>query len=152
MATTQGQLMNIQQFCMAVSQQPTPNIYAPAQQQHTFNNRRDRHNGGGHNNSGGGGNGGGTFQQPAWYGGNGASTQQPTHPPTPYKHWENWNYCHIHGGGIDDTHTSTLYGNRGPTHNQNTTRANMMGGSIAGMHKTILPSVCGPSPPLPCRP
>jgi hypothetical protein len=42
MATMQGQLTNIQQFCMAVGQQPLPNIYAPAQQQHTFNNRRNR--------------------------------------------------------------------------------------------------------------
>ena len=30
MATMQGQLTNIQQFCMAVGQQPPPNIYAPA--------------------------------------------------------------------------------------------------------------------------
>ena len=91
MAAMQGQLTNIQQFCMAVGQQPPPNIYAPAQQQHTFNNRRNRRNGGGHNNGcAGGGNGGGSFpQQPAWFGGNSASTQQPTHPPTPYKRWEN---------------------------------------------------------------
>jgi len=91
MAAMQGQLMNIQQFCMSVGQQPPPNIYAPTQQQHTFNNCYDRCNGGGHNNGGaGGGNSGGSFpQQPAWFGGNGASTQQPTRPPTPYKHWEN---------------------------------------------------------------
>ncbi len=44
---------------------------------------------------GGGDNDGASFQQPAWFGGNGASTQQqPTCPPTPYKRWENWNYCH----------------------------------------------------------
>jgi len=67
MAAMQGQLTNIQQFCMAVGQQPPPNIYAPAQQQHMFNNRRDRCNGGDHGNDGaGGGNGGGSFpQQPA---------------------------------------------------------------------------------------
>ncbi len=67
MAAMQGQLTNIQQFCMAVCQQPPPNIYAPPQQQHTFNNCRDRQNGGGHGNDGtGGGNGGGSFpQQPA---------------------------------------------------------------------------------------
>jgi hypothetical protein len=155
MASMQGQLTNIQQLCMAVGQQPPPNNYAPAQQQHTFNNCRDRRNGGGHNNGGGGGggvNGGGSFQQPAWFGGNGASTQQPTHPPTPYKRWENWNYCHTHGGDVDDTQTSASCGNRGPTHNPNATRAanaNMMGGSIAGMHKTILPSACGRTPPPP---
>jgi hypothetical protein len=43
------------------------------------------------------------------------------------------------GGDNDDTHTSTLCGNQGPTHNPNATRANMMGVSIAGVHKTILP-------------
>jgi hypothetical protein len=50
MAAMQGQLTNIQQFCMAVGQQPPPNIYAPTQQQHTFNNRRKRRYGGGHGN------------------------------------------------------------------------------------------------------
>ena len=39
MAAMQGQLTNIQQFCMAVGQQPPSNIYAPPQQQHTFNNQ-----------------------------------------------------------------------------------------------------------------
>jgi hypothetical protein len=33
MAAMQGQLANIQQFCMAVNQQPPPTIYAPPQQQ-----------------------------------------------------------------------------------------------------------------------
>ncbi len=64
MAAMQGQLTNIQQFCMSVGQQPPPNIYTSAQQQNTFNNRCDRHNGGGHNNVvTGGGNGGGNFPQ-----------------------------------------------------------------------------------------
>ena len=115
MVTMQGQLTNIQQFCMAVGQQPPPNIYTPAQQQHTFNNRRNRCNGGGHGNGvtgGSNGGGGGSFpQQPTWFGGNGAGAQQPT--------WENWNYCLTHGGDVDDTHTSALCGNRGPTHNPN---------------------------------
>jgi hypothetical protein len=156
MAAMQGQLTNIQQFCMAVGQQPLPNIYAPAQQQHTFNNRRNRRNGGGHGNGGTGGSnggGGGSFpQQPTWFGGNGAGAQQPTCPPTPYKRWENWNYCHTHGGDVDDTHTSASCRNRGPTHNPNATRANIMGRSIAGMHKTILPSACGRTPPPPVAP
>ena len=122
MAVMQGQLTNIQQFCMAVGQQPPPNIYTPAQQQHTFNNRRDRCNGRGHGNDGaGGGNGGGSFpQQPAWFGSNGASAQQSTHPPTPYKCWENWNYTAIlmvvtlmtptqaHHAGIRAQHTTQM--------------------------------------------
>jgi len=142
--------MNIQQFCMAVNQQPPPNIYAPSQQQPTFNNRCNRCNDGGHGNGSTGGNnsgGGGNFlQQPTWFGGNGAGAQQPTRPPTPYKHWKKWNYCQTHGGDADDTHTSPSCGNRGPTHNVNATRANIMGGSIAGMHKTILPSACDHTP------
>ena len=31
LAMMQGQLVNIQQFCMAIGQQPPSNIYAPAQ-------------------------------------------------------------------------------------------------------------------------
>ena len=48
MAAMQGQLTNIQQFCMAVGQQPSPTSYAPTQQQHMSNNCRGRRNGGGH--------------------------------------------------------------------------------------------------------
>ncbi len=47
LVTMQGQLANIQQFCMAVGQQPPPSIYAPTHQQHTFNNPHGRRNGGG---------------------------------------------------------------------------------------------------------
>jgi hypothetical protein len=148
MAAMQGQLANIQQFCMAVNQQPPSTIYAPPQQQQHNTRRNNRRNGGS-----GGANGTGSFpQQPTWFGGNGAGTQQPTRPPTPYKRWENWNYCSTHGGDVDDSHTSMTCGNRGPTHNQNATRANIMGGSVAGMHKTILPSACGRTPPPPRRP
>ena len=153
MADMQGQLTNIQQLCMAVGQQPLPNIYAPAQQQHRFNNQHNRRNGGGHGNGGTGGNnggGGGSFpQQPTWFGGN---AQQPMRPPTPYKRWENWNYCHTHGGDVDDTHRSASCRNRGPAHNPNATRANIMGGSIAGMHETIVPSAFGRTPPPPSPP
>jgi len=60
MAAMQGQLMNIQQFCMAVGQQPPPNIYTPSQQQPTFNNRRNRRNGGGQGNGGTGSNNNGS--------------------------------------------------------------------------------------------
>jgi hypothetical protein len=53
LALIQDQLVNLQQFCMAIGQQPPNNIYAPAQQQHPFNSGRSRHNRGeGH---GGGG-------------------------------------------------------------------------------------------------
>ncbi len=57
-AAMQGQLANIQQFCMAVNQQPPPTIYAPPPQQKQFNKRRDRRNVGS-----GGGYGGGVWWQ-----------------------------------------------------------------------------------------
>jgi hypothetical protein len=86
MAAMQGQLTNIQQFCMAVGQQPPPTIYAPTQQQHMSNNCHCRRNGGGHKGGSGSGNGsGGIPQQPTWFSGNGAGAQQPPCPPTPYK-------------------------------------------------------------------
>jgi hypothetical protein len=47
LASMQGQLTNIQQFCMNVGKQPPPNIYAPTQQQHTSNNCFGRCNGSG---------------------------------------------------------------------------------------------------------
>jgi hypothetical protein len=82
LASMQGQLTNIQQFCMNVGQQSPPNIYAPTQQQHTSNNRFGRRNGGGSGRN----NGSGNFpQQPTWFGGSGAGAQQPTRPPNLYK-------------------------------------------------------------------
>jgi hypothetical protein len=125
LAAMQGQLENIQQFCMAIGQQPPSNIYAPTQHQCTSNNHRIRCNDKG---QGGGGSGGGN-QKPTWY------------APTPYKRWENWNYCHMHGSDIEDCHTSATCGKPGPTHNPHATCANTMGGSAVGMHKTILPLV-----------
>jgi hypothetical protein len=149
LASMQGQPTNIQQFCMNVGQQPPPNIYAPTQQQHTSNNRFGRRNGGGS----GRGSGSGNFpQQPTWFGGSGAGAQQPTCPPNPYKHWENWNYCLTHGSDVEDWHMSATCGYRCPAHNPNTTHSNIMGGSVAGMHKTILPSARGCTPPPSHRP
>jgi hypothetical protein len=62
--------------------------------------------------------------------------------PTPYKHWENKKYCHIHGGDVDETHTSAACGKPGPRHNPKASHANIMGGLIAKIHKTILPLAC----------
>jgi hypothetical protein len=127
LAAMQGQLANIQQFCMAVGQQPLSNIYPSTQHQRTSNNREIRRNGKG---QGGSGSSGGN-EQPTWY------------APTPFKHWENWNYCHMHGGDIENCHTSAACGKPGPAHNLHGTHANTMGASAAGMHKTILTSVSG---------
>ena len=152
LAAMQGQLGNIQQFCMAVGQQPPSTIYqspsnnyAPMQQQRMNYNCRGR--GGGR---GGGGHGGGN-QQPTWYGFGGAGAQQ-QRAPTPFKQYKNWNYCFLHGSDIDNAHMSKTCGKPGRTHNRYATRANMMGGTVAGMHKSILPSAAGRTAPptTPC--
>jgi hypothetical protein len=137
----QNQLATIQQFCMTVGQQPPSSGYAPAQQQRTFTNQ-NKCNGGSQSS-------GCDFpQQPTMsFNGTGGSQQQVIHPPTPYKRWENWNYCHSHGSDIDNNHPSATCGKSGPTHNSNVSRTNIMGGSVAGMHKTILPLACGCTPP-----
>ena len=90
LAAMQGQLANIQQFCMAIGQQPPSNIYqppsnsyAPAQHQRTTYNRGGR--GGGR----GGGGHGGSNQQPTWYGLGGAGAQQAQRAPTPFKCYKN---------------------------------------------------------------
>jgi hypothetical protein len=138
LATMQDQLANIQQLCMAVGQQPPSNIYAPLQHQCMSNNRGSRHNGRGRSGVGPSG----VNQQPTCCG--------PSRAPTPYKHWENWNYCHTHGGDIEDCHTSAKCGKPGLMHNPHVTHANTMGGSAAGMHKTILPLVSGCTAPNHC--
>jgi hypothetical protein len=107
----QNQLANIQQFCMAVGQQPLSSVYAPAQQQLTFNNR-NKCNGGGQSS------GRGFPQQPTMsFCGTGGGQQRALCPPTQYKCWENWNYCHTHSSDVADTHTSAICGKPGPTHN-----------------------------------
>ncbi len=82
LALIQDQLANLQQFCMAIGQQPPNNIYAPTQQQRPFNSGRSRC-------SGGGGRGSGGYfvlQQPNNHGfGGGAPGGGTSHPPTPYK-------------------------------------------------------------------
>ena len=76
LATMQGQLANIQQFCMAIGQRPPS---APVQHQHMSYNRRGR--GGDQDGSRyGGGN-----QQPTWYGFGGAGAPQSPRAPTAFK-------------------------------------------------------------------
>ena len=125
----QTQLQAMQQYCMGLQQQPPTTIYAP--QQHAR-----------------GGRGYGRRTQSTGDRG-GHAPQQSTNPPTPFKRYENWNYCHTHGGDIHDTHTSQNCRYPGPHHNRTATRANMQGGSPAGLHKTILPSAAGRAPVLP---
>ncbi len=144
LVTMQDELSNIQ-LCMNVGQQPPNSGYAPAQQQRTFTNHNKR-------NGGRQGNNCGFPQQPTMnYDGTGGGQQQNiSPPPNPYKQWENQNYCHSHGGDVDNNHTSATCGKPGPMHNPNATRTNIMGGSVAGMHKTILPLTSSRTPPNPC--
>jgi hypothetical protein len=141
----QNQLANIR-LCMNVGQQPPSSGYIPAQQQRTFTN---------HNkcSSGGQGNGRGFPQQPTMnYGSTGGGQQHNMcPPPNPYKRWEIWNHCSSYGGDVDDNHTSATCGKPGPIHNPNATHANIMGGSVAKMHKTILPLASGCTPPNCCK-
>jgi hypothetical protein len=131
LVTMQNQFLNMQ-LCMNVGQQPPSSGYAPAQLQSTFTNHNKR-------NGGGQGNGCGFPQQPTMsYGGTGGGQQQNIRPPNPYIRWENRNYCHSHGGDVDNNHTSATCGKPSPMHNPNTSRTNIMGRSVAGMLKTIL--------------
>jgi hypothetical protein len=107
LSAIQAQLVGLQQFCMAVGQQQLPpnNIYyAPQQQQHPHNNSRN--NRGGRDSGGFIGDGSGYPQQPTLHQNQHSSGRGPVYPPMPYKQYENWNYCHTHGGDVEDAHTS----------------------------------------------
>ena len=137
----QGQLNALQQqLCHAVMTRPPtyPPPYNPRNNNYNNNN----------NQRGGYGNGGrgGGYQR-------NNNQHMPTGPPatqmsvpTPYKRFENMNYCHTHGGDVDDFHTSTTCSKPGPYHVYHATRDNTMGGSISGLHKTIMPSASGRRP------
>jgi hypothetical protein len=131
-ASMQGQLQAMQQFCMVLQQQQIPpTTYAPQQQQ------RGPCSLSCHSTSGGAGGG---YPAPAY--------QQPTTAErfTPFKRFDNWNYCHTHGRDIHNTHTSGTCWRPDPLHNPSATTTNM-GGLTAGLHKMILPSVSGRAPP-----
>ncbi len=88
------------------------------------------------------------YQQPVGLPGG----QCPLQPPTPFKTFENWNYCHTHGRDVNNTHTGMSCRNSGPLHNPNVMRTNMMGGNRAGLHRMILPSASGCVPSAPRQP
>ena len=95
---------------------------------------QNANNGCGSYNSGGGTHGGG-------YNTGNDGTQNPCgQPPTPIKHFDNWNYCSTHGGDVDNNHTSATCVRPGENHQRTAARTNTMGGAMRGMHKTILPS------------
>ena len=127
-ATLQGQMQSMQQYCMNMQQlqQHLPPHSYPRQQRGCRSTTR------------------GSSYQPAAP----AIAPPPSNarPPTPMTHFENWNYCHTHGGDVDNGHTSMSCIKPGPAHNQHATRQNTMGVSTGGLHKTILPSVSGRVP------
>ena len=62
---------------------------------------------------------------------------------TPYRCFENQNYCWTHGHHIEDDHTSTTCTMPKPGHQHAATKYNTMGGTEQGAHKTIMPSQSG---------
>jgi hypothetical protein len=116
--------------------------------QQTVNGGGGGYNGGNQNAHGGGGggyNGGGGTNS-------GGYCTVTGDPPTPIKRFENWNYCSTHGGNVDNYHTSETCPRPRENHQRKATRNNTMGGSMHGMHKTILPSAAGRQAPTPRPP
>ena len=62
---------------------------------------------------------------------------------TPFRCFENYNYCWTHGHHIEDDHTSATCTMPNPGHQHAATKQNTMGGSDKGNHKTIMPSQSG---------
>ncbi len=49
-------------------------------------------------------------------GGGSHPTQGTSNPPSPIKKFNNWNYCHTHGGNIHNNHTSAICAQPGVDH------------------------------------
>jgi hypothetical protein len=131
----QGQITTLQQQ-LNHSIMACPAMYPPP-----YNQRNNYYN----NNNPRGGRGG---QQRRQHVPTGPPATQVT-PPNPVKCFENMNYCHTHSGDVDDGHTSATCTKPGHYHNYYTTSENTMGGSISGLHKTIMPSAVGCPPAAP---
>ena len=68
---------------------------------------------------------------------------RPSNPKHPVKRYENQNYCHTCGFDVESTHNSQTCQRAKPGHQFNATRFNTLGGSMAGSHKTVMPSAAG---------
>ena len=62
---------------------------------------------------------------------------------TPFRCYENNNYCWTHGHHVEDDHTSATCTMPQPGHQASATKQNTMGGSNGGSHKIIMPSQSG---------
>jgi hypothetical protein len=134
----QGQMQAMQQYCMGIRQQTPLGVYTSQQQQ------RGCHGMSCLQSTGGRGNPAPTsYQQPEGFPGG----QRPAQPPTPFKTFKNWNYCHAYGREVDNNHTGMLCHNPDPAHIPNAMRTNMMGGLTADLHRMIPPSASGRVPP-----
>jgi hypothetical protein len=142
-ALMQGQMQAMQQYCMVLGQQPPPGIYTLQQKQRNRCGTLHRPSTGGRRNPAPT-----LYQQPGGFLGG----QRPLQPPTLFKTFENWTYCHMHGGDVDNTHTGMSCHNPGLSHNRNGTRTNTMGGNVAVLHRTILHSASSRVPPAPHPP
>jgi hypothetical protein len=82
---------------------------------------------------------------------NSGSGSYPAHgtsnPPSPIKKFNNWNYCHTHGGNIYNNHTSTTCAQPGVNHQHAAIRSNTMGGNNKGLLENILPGATGQRAP-----
>ena len=67
-------------------------------------------------------------------------TNRGTKAPTPFRWYENNNYCWTHGHHVEDDHTSATCNMPDPGHQHAATKMNTMGGVDFGSHKTIMPS------------
>jgi hypothetical protein len=142
-ALMQGQIQAMQQYCMALGQQTPPGIHTLQQQQCGRRGSSHQPSTGSRRNPAPT-----SYQQPGRFPGG----QRPLQPPTPFKTFENWNYCHTRGGDVDNTHTGMSRRHPGPLHNPNTARMNTMGGITAGLNRTVLPSTSSCVPPAPRQP
>ena len=56
--------------------------------------------------------------------------------------FSNYNYCSSYGNHIHDDYTSATCKMPGPNHNHIATHHNLIGGSVTGVHTTIMPEQC----------
>ncbi len=121
-----------------------------------YNGGGSGYNGGGGGGGGDGFNGGGSYNGGGGGYGSGGSGSTPNGsgvtPTNTVERFNNWHYCHTHGGDMDDNRTSATCACSGKHYQRAVTRANTMGGNTRDTHKTILPSAVGRKPPMPQPP
>jgi hypothetical protein len=126
----QGQ---IQMLCNALGNQPPAGMLQYPQQTNQGHQARSGQHGQQQNN----GNGSGYYQGSGMtFDSSGGSypTQGISNPPSPIKKFNNWNYCHTHGGDVHNNHTSATCAQPGVNNQNAATRSNTMGGNNKGSY------------------